>query len=369
MNLYKLEVYNEFRHIGTYYVLTKNETEASQLILRKLKDWNYSMGWVETITLVASEGQYGKPVPLIFSLILMIFLTFCFCFGQVDYTKYKAHWKDIYPGWSEVEIDSMLKENWTRPYIYNSYTQYRERPYQGRFVNVDSAGFRQNKIKKYLPLKTNKTNIFVIGGSTTFGYGLPDWETIPAQMEEMLENCDVYNFGCGSYFSSIELILFQRMMINGYRPDIVIFIDGLNDFYYVEDRNPFEWIFNLLKSKRDKSAKYSDVDTNLKIVNRYLDNKSMIESIAKRYRIKVLFVWQPIPLYHVNPENHFIQIEESNFYYAKYGYDLIPRSLKNFLWLADMQQDIDRLCYCDQYHYNAFMSKLIAEKIVKFINW
>ena len=69
MNLYKLEVYNEFRHIGTYYVLTKNETEASQLILRKLKDWNYSMGWVETITLVASEGQYGKPVPLIFSLI------------------------------------------------------------------------------------------------------------------------------------------------------------------------------------------------------------------------------------------------------------------------------------------------------------
>ena len=58
----------------------------------------------------------------------------------------------LYDGLSENDIDSLLKETWTRPYVYQPFTQFEERPYRGTYVNVDSNGFRQTKNQGPWPL-------------------------------------------------------------------------------------------------------------------------------------------------------------------------------------------------------------------------
>lgn len=64
MNLYKITV--TFGHFSDHheeiFVLAENEMEASKLTLAKWKKWKYSNDvYVEVITLIAQEGQYGKP--------------------------------------------------------------------------------------------------------------------------------------------------------------------------------------------------------------------------------------------------------------------------------------------------------------------
>lgn len=48
-----------------------------------------------------------------------------------------------YPGYDAAQIVTLLQETWLRAYEYSPYLQYRERPFRGRYVNVDENGFRQ----------------------------------------------------------------------------------------------------------------------------------------------------------------------------------------------------------------------------------
>lgn len=89
------------------------------------------------------------------------------------------------------------------------------------------------------PAKSN-LNIFVFGGSTTFGYGIADGETIASALQRKLANSSskpirIYNFGRGHYYSTQERILFSNLLGAGTVADVAVFIDGLNEFYYRKD--------------------------------------------------------------------------------------------------------------------------------------
>ena len=101
---------------------------------------------------------------------------------------------------------------------YEPFTGYRERPFRGKFCNNVPAGFRLSKDQAPWPPRADAINVFVFGGSTTYGYGLPDDETIASYLGERAAagrssaRLAVYNFGRASYFSSQELILFQQLL-------------------------------------------------------------------------------------------------------------------------------------------------------------
>lgn len=65
MNLYKLTVYSNEGRIGNYYVIAKDESTASRFLMRKYEEWKYSFSYVYNIELIAVEGQFGKPIPLL----------------------------------------------------------------------------------------------------------------------------------------------------------------------------------------------------------------------------------------------------------------------------------------------------------------
>jgi len=86
------------------------------------------------------------------------------------------------------------------------------------------------------PRSTDKSHIFLFGGSTTLGYGVKDTDTIAAFLEKILnensKHCRVFNCGRQSYFSTIEAISFQRTLQEGARINIAVFIDGINDVFH-----------------------------------------------------------------------------------------------------------------------------------------
>lgn len=357
---------------------------------------------------------------LFFLLVNILFFTFFkikdSLFGQnVVSEKYGQSLSKVYPGWSEKEINQLLSETWSRNYNYEPFTQFKESPYQGKYVNVDENGFRVTKNQGPWPLAKENFNVFIFGGSTTFGYGLPDEETIASYMQDYLSEINleskkvvVYNFGRGNYFSTQERILFEQLLNTNNVPNLAIFIDGINEFYYNEDKPVFTDLFEKIVGDRTGALKYlslralkmtpigqaadyfgnkifKDNKSNLeeayndpilidRVISRYLKNKNLIEAIAKGYNIKPIFVWQPIPLYKYDLKYHlFAEGGFDRHTYSKYGYPQMAKlneggSLGNdFLWCADIQEWIEEPLYLDKVHYTAEMSQKLAKKITELL--
>ena len=86
-------------------------------------------------------------------------------------------------------------------------------------------------------------------------------------------------------------------------------------------------------------------------------------------------MWQPIPTYHYDPSRHLFLREGVSVphRYAAPGYALMATRLddkrlgRNFLWLADIQQERNEPLYVDQVHYAAGFSKTMAEAIGEWL--
>ena len=209
----------------------------------------------------------------------------------------------IYPGWSRVQLTALLHETHERPLQFDPLTQFREAPFTGRFVNVSKAGFRAGPEPPPWPMPTSDYNIWVLGGSTTFGYGLPDSQTIPAQLESILRarhpgtRLHVYNFGQAYFYSRQELALLEELLVSSpTAPQLAVFIDGINEhqempFYtgYIRGllQNPLRAV---LQSPRGQSLPGGKA-----IVERWLRVKQLEEGVCARFGVLPLFVWQPAP--------------------------------------------------------------------------
>ncbi len=151
---------------------------------------------------------------------------------------------EVYPGMSASEIDDLLAETWSRPHIYQPFTQFRERTFAGRYVNVSAEGYRVSREQGPWPPAEDSLNVFLFGGSTTFGYGVNDDQTIASYLQPFLaeglnRDVRVYNFGQGHYYSTQERIQFTELLASGAVPDVALFIDGLYDFYFAFDEPLF----------------------------------------------------------------------------------------------------------------------------------
>src|SRR5690606_28823180 len=99
-----------------------------------------------------------------------------------------------------------------------------------------------------------------------------DAETIPSQFVRLYQerypegqSIAVRNFGMPYYYSKQELILLSTLIFAGRRPDLVIFFDGLNDFYpsrmLHEDRPHFSYAIEQVFNEQSFQANRSIVDT------------------------------------------------------------------------------------------------------------
>ncbi len=97
---------------------------------------------------------------------------------------------------------------------------------QTKSVNINSD---RNRIHKILERNTiNKQSVYFFGGSTTWGMGAWDNETIPALFGS-IANLPSYNMGQSGWVSRQNLARFINVLSQGTKIDIAIFYDGHND--------------------------------------------------------------------------------------------------------------------------------------------
>jgi hypothetical protein len=115
-----------------------------------------------------------------------------------------------------------------------------ERPWHSSTINVDESaiGNLRRTVNPTDPAcpQTQRKVIWMLGGSTLFGMGVPDMETIPSHLSRELNAAGsgcfvVLNLGMEGYLTNQELILLVEALKTGQRPDMVVFYDGVNEAY------------------------------------------------------------------------------------------------------------------------------------------
>tara|TARA_X000000950_G_C13883294_1_gene647810 strand:+ start:1354 stop:2478 length:1125 start_codon:yes stop_codon:yes gene_type:complete len=330
--------------------------------------------------------------------------------------------KVIYGNEFEDYVDVYI--NQSNAMIYEPLTEFKEKPKNSKFVSVSELGNRCIKInlKNCEPAKGGENEIWIFGGSTVFGYGLKNNETIAAYLNELIKDKRVINFGQGYYNSNQSRIYFQNLLTFLPKPHTAIFLEGFNDFknnqinnyksptktalsnsYYILINNReistnekiLKWFkerFNrlnfvrLIKQIRKNKSVNTDSDSikitinNLEeayntLVNRLMTNFTINKSIGEKFEIKILNILEPIALskdrYSSSslPVSYLKNFEKDVFHYKKI-YEIIENN-DNFLNLIDLylvNLNIDEKMFVDKTHFSKNLSKEIAFKIYKKLN-
>lgn len=332
---------------------------------------------------------------------------------------YGARLDQVYPDLPEPQRTALLSECWNRPYRYADYIHFQERPFNGKYVHVAEQGYRHSVKQGPWPINPDHLNVFCFGGSTLFGYGVADHQTVASYLQEELVRLSprpvsVYNFGVGWHYSTQERLRFEQLLAAEIVPDVALFLDGINDSTQACVNRPafspqmaaaFENVqaFGSQSPARGgASAGYSMLDALFhrlpvgRFVRRFSSaiksatpelivitpdqaarssavyrwNRTLIESAAKARGVTPLFVLQPSPGYKLDRAKHPLwdhdpNAKEEHFYVAlRKDLEQHPPGA-NFLWCADLPDTTAGPLYVDACHYAPQFARAIATEIVR----
>lgn len=352
--------------------------------------------------------------------------------ARATFARYGLNYFErVYPGKSESEIVQLIQDQAKTPVSYEPFVEFRSSPYISPTLNIHSAGFRLiGPAQGPWPIDKNALNLFVFGGSMALGSAVADEDAIPAQLQHSLRartglaNLNVYNFAAGSHFSSQEIAYLQNLLRAGIVPNIAVFIDGQNDFYFwngeTSESALFRWfvgsygsptprqdfsiktlpLFRLARELRSHiggptasaaasksmetpstaqmtsdqlyeseyhdEADITDLGRIQQVIERYLTNKKIAEGVATAFHIEPYFVWQPSPLYKYDLRHHPKNFPD-NHRRTRYGYPAMAAYVQDhdlgsdFDWCADIYEHAGKPLYTDIMHYNPEGNRLVAD--------
>jgi lysophospholipase L1-like esterase len=236
------------------------------------------------------------------------------------------------------ELES-LADRW-EPYAY-----FRQKPFRGTTITIGADGLRSSwqpptadpgaRERKTLKLLT-------LGGSSLWGFGARDDQTIPSLLARGLFergwSVELKNLSEVGYVSTQELVALLRELQAGYRPDVVVFYDGVNDTAsallegkagLTTNEGNRRREFNLLQSParlggvlagkligdsasyrlaralrrrlpggvedRSTSRPAEDLERLADdVVRRYAANLTLADSLGRGFGFRSLFYWQPV---------------------------------------------------------------------------
>jgi len=298
------------------------------------------------------------------------------------------------------------EKNWQ----YEPWVGFRETPRDGRYINVSPEGFRRTTASPDNP----RHWIFLLGGSTTFGYGVTDDQTIASYLQARLTQTyggntfGVRNFGRAYYYSSQEYVLLWRLLEQGLKPSVVIFIDGDNEpqtspYYVNEMRVMFDRyqeesmggrpVGNLLAelaisapiypylrrlylerlNRAGESATKSAQPlarlrpgtTPSDIAAQYEANNEAIRLLAARHNVVPFFVVQPMPGYKNEHATH-VFMKEPLIPFSTDVLALLDASTSKHpqrLNLTSLLAGYQKQPFVDRLHYTPEVHQLIANAI------
>lgn len=213
------------------------------------------------------------------------------------------------------EHDAARDVQW-QPYVY-----FRRKPYAGKLIHVDANGFR---VTLNANVTHNQGAVWLFGGSTVWGTGVSDAHTLASELAQ-LRSQQVLNFGETGYVSGQSQLAFMTSLRcpDALRPDVAIFVDGVNDVYAAlqsgvagqpQNESNRQAEFNSTRTARSFGAAMlerleglrlfreralgvkplADVEVlAAQVARNYLAVIAQTRAIASAQGVQVLFVWQP----------------------------------------------------------------------------
>lgn len=284
---------------------------------------------------------------------------------------------------------------------------------QTETTNISSEGIRKSYITK-IPITIT---IWAFGGSTMFGTGSSDLDTIPSELVKISEShglgINIKNFGTSGYVhSQSRSRLFHELSIlrKNKKPEIVVFLDGSNDIYaafqnkyaggiqnereiidlwnagasffssiLVPARLSSVWRLARGINNRFRAAKYrsDEKETELKrlsqeICDQYLSESLITQKTVESLGITCFCFWQPSIFSAKNLTNYEQQqkIAKRELYnLTRLTNKLIQNSnQKNVHYLGDIFQNHNEPIWIDMYHCGPSGNTIIAQAIFSELN-
>lgn len=309
----------------------------------------------------------------------------------------------------------VMREGWGRAINveYEPFVEFIATARAGKHVNIAPEGFRRVPTGPE-SLDVPGKRIFVFGGSTTFGMGVADHETIPAYLEAAFrehgrDDVNVFNFGIVGYYSTQERVLFERLINLGHVPDAAVFIDGLNDFVFCEIPDAtgmstrikrvlsgqagvtlletyqrrssilkvFRYYTEGIDVARDRPSAHctGDASQTRAIVRRLDTNRRTAAGVAKAFGVLPVFVHQPVPAYAYDNTKRAVSMPEARstpWAQIRRGYEIFRERREkgeaydeDVLWLEEAA--IAENMYIDEVHYSPQFNRHIARRIREFL--
>lgn len=290
-----------------------------------------------------------------------------------------------------------------------SFGYYPLNKYGWRFTDIESEFYNiKNEKRKVCFNNFKNDNIIILGGSTTWGIGVEDCDTIPSKLQKDYSKMyTINNLSIPGFYSFYEKEIFLEEHKNFNNLKKVIFLDGLNELYYESQDEPkknkrffhhymykFFGKYNLFKlhlikkhdSIKEKDTSNLPVCTKSKLkpnrvvgnpdlnfyTNRYLKYYEEINDICEKRMIMCYFFLQPIPSKDYPDTYEFANSNGgyNDLQYGKYNdfIDIImSKKLINIYDISDIIEK-EESAYIDKVHYSPSASAIIAKKIFQITN-
>jgi len=378
-----------------------------------------------------------RPYPAFFSyvgyIIFSIFLAAAILEIGSAVVRHAYHW--IHPGIAQGPASPAYQgypwaqEFWKEEYLRRG-TAYKDRyvpfliwggkPWHSEYINVDES-FMGNLRRTANPLnpacnQTPRKLIWMFGGSTVFGLGVPDTETIPSNLSRQLNSAGsfcfvIVNAGVEGYVTNQELLLLVEALKTGQRPDMVIFYDGVNEgeaatsagiqVPHLEFERVKARIEGSLPSKLDfvqssnslglaraiagrftRSDSYAVPPAELvarasAALDNYEANLRVVRSLGKAYNFKVFCFWQPSLAFDGKPLAPFEQqlqrhiLDSKSFKILRaVDEEAARRSLRDgdFVFLGQVFDSVKEPLYIDQYmHLGPRGNQIVAGAMANWV--
>ncbi len=309
-------------------------------------------------------------------------------------------------------------------YDYLPFIVWRHVPYNGEMIVVDNDGLRRTS---HAHCERNAYTIWMFGGSTMWGSGSPDWETIPSFLAgEYVKGgrqvC-VRNYGESGWVSTQEVIELMLELKRAQRkPDLVIFYDGVNDvttawqfgtpyahddlplikrfvenreklkrgsFAYILQTNTLEmlrvlssragfWSLFPRREQRRGQRASGDVVKRLARVTAeyYFQNVAIVKDLAQGYGFQYRFFWQPVVFVGQKPLTpDEVMIRDGQILVSpgldtmhQLTYDLVQAAkLPHLFYIADVFDNRSDTIYIDWAHVSAEGNRLVATRMYEIL--
>lgn len=311
---------------------------------------------------------------------------------------------------------------WTaRNLRYVPYVIWRNLPFEGNTINITDRGWRVTPASECGA--KDAFQIFMFGGSTMWGTGVPDWGTIPAYLQAAMSlehdrPICVSNLAEQAWVSTQSVIQLLLELQAGNEPDLVVFYDGINDVFSAyqnasvglpqnlsvlrarfEQREETPPLVALAAKTRTFRAAFRgavgskqggrhhlskapipNVDELAKRAGKlYRANVELVSALGREHGFDSVFFWQPLVLLDkkslVREEQTMKELADAihpglaDFFRRAYEeVDGLIGSHPNVYDLVDLFEHEKELVYVDPWHVTAEANRLVALEMMEAVN-